>query len=152
MLAELAAWTLAAMAAFSGRDPTPYMRRLAADVAAVSHERPALGNAARTAALLASISASESGGFRDEVMDCRVNGDHGHSITAFQLHYGPPSACSMWMLAAKVALDRVESSLRRCGTLAEYTSGHCDRGVAIAKRYMERARKYAADHPMTIDE
>lgn len=100
-------------------DPSPAevarLDAFAADVAAAVDAAPALpfdGPAAREGAIGALlVVAHHEAGFRQEVIDCRVTGDHGRSVSAYQLHkgmaWGPFSReqlCASNQLAAGRAL------------------------------------------------
>lgn len=86
--------------------------------------------------VLARIARHESG-FRPEVADCRVRGDHGRSLGAFQVQPRTPAErkalCGPLEGQARIALARVEESLAWCGNLNGFTSGRCDRGSRAAK-------------------
>jgi len=147
---HLSAYVLGAMSFFAERDATPNMRAIADAITATSIERPSFGSAQRTALVLASIAASESGGFRDDVIDCRVLGDSGRSRGTYQIWGGPKQVCTDQLFAAHTALTIAEDSMRVCGTLAAYCSGQCNRGRAIARHYQDRAEKFAREHPMMM--
>lgn len=85
--------------------------------------------------------------FRAKVADCRIKGDGGRSLGAFQLQPRSDSeramACGDLSGQARLALSRVEESLRVCRHLPEaerlgiYTDGRCNSTKA---RRQSRAR------------
>lgn len=87
---------------------------------------------------LIKIARWESGGFRNDVVTCKVRGDHGAALGAFQVH--PFTAQERTDLCSKdlakqaaVALFHVNDSVRACkrqgyrgsNLLTVYTHGHC---------------------------
>ena len=87
---------------------------------------------------LIKIARWESGGFRQEVINCKVKGDHGQAHGLFQVHpwsqQEAKDCCSTDItVQAKIALDRVHYSVDMCkrfgkkgsDLLAGYTVGHC---------------------------
>lgn len=87
---------------------------------------------------LIKIARWESGGFRKEVINCKIKGDHGDAHGMFQVHPWNPEEkkdCCDPNIAvqAKVALSRVRISINMCkrfgktgaDLLTGYTVGHC---------------------------
>lgn len=153
--AALAPWLVAAMRAWAPTDAPAELARYAAfasDVAAVAVERPIAGTPAETAALLLAIASFESGGFRADVMACRITGDGGRSLGPWQTQRAPRSVCTDHRAAARVALDRIEESWTMCGRgeLAGYTAGRCSSTVGrrIGARYAARAREWLRAAPL----
>lgn len=91
------------------------LSQVAANIAAAVEESPVLpfeGSAAQeaTVLVLTAISAHESG-YRDEIRHCQWRGDHGQSVSMYQLHKGvswygqkEKSICSNEVLAGKLAI------------------------------------------------
>lgn len=114
----------------------------AAEVTRAVDAAPALpftGSAAREATIAALlVIAHHESGLRPEVIDCRERGDHGRSVSAFQL-LGPfgrgglsvDAVCSSNELAAGAALRVLELHAIRCtrsaplGWFRAYASGSC---------------------------
>jgi hypothetical protein len=89
-------------------------------------------------ALLAVTAEEETGGS----WDCAAVGDYGRSYSCFQVMvFGETRqrVQSEPYFAAWLALNRIRSSLRRCGGLEEYLRGDC-RALKQAKRRLNRAR------------
>jgi hypothetical protein len=87
---------------------------------------------------LIKIARWESGGFRKDVITCKVRGDHGQALGAFQVHpfneQERKDLCSADLAdQAKVALFHVNDSVKTCrmrgyrgsNLLTVYTHGHC---------------------------
>jgi hypothetical protein len=89
---------------------------------------------------LIKISRWESGGYRKDVANCKVRGDHGEAFGIFQVHPRNPKEskelCGTLVEQATVALDRIRESAIMCSKqgrrdsdlLAGYTVGTCVRG------------------------
>ena len=128
-----------------------YMQ-IASDIATVAKEEP-IGTPYQTGLLLASIASYESGGYRADVVFCRVSGDHDKAWGLFQSHAPREAVCRSLQDAARIALGQVRDSLERCASnpeatrLAAYTSGSCDRGWLAARRRWERAQEWLREHP-----
>lgn len=131
-------------------DPSPAeVTRLEAFAGDVSHavdvapEFPFRGPAAREGAIAALlVTAWHESGFRPAIVECRERGDHGRSITAFQLMrgmaWGPFSEeqlCGSVELAATRALA-VLTVHARCSTPRAiwrgYATGDCGRRARAA--------------------
>lgn len=153
--AGLVPWLVAAMRAWAPTEAPAELARYAAfasDVAVVAIERPIAGTPAETAALLLAIASFESGGFREDVMRCRVTGDGGRSLGPFQTQRASRTVCTDHKAAARIALDRIEESWALCGRgeLAGYTAGRCSSTVGrrIGARYVARARQWLRAAPL----
>lgn len=115
-------------------------------------ELPFRGPAAREATIAAlMVIAHHESGIREDVITCRVRGDGGRSITAWQLMtpwaWGGHSAselCASSELAASMALRVLVTHATRCtrsgpgGWLAGYASGSCARGSRAAETMCAR--------------
>lgn len=101
---------------------------------------PFVGAAAAevTALALVAIARTESLHFDERVLDCRITGDGGRSVSAFQLMRGPnwqgharEELCPSSALAAQLALDVLAGNAARCngtgpaGWFRGYASGSC---------------------------
>ena len=98
---------------------------------------------------LIKIARYESGGFREDVANCKVRGDHGKAHGLFQVHPWTKEEQKMlcsddFTKQASVALERVRESFRMCSRaglkgsdkLTAYTRGHCSKdGKAARLRY-----------------
>ncbi len=75
--------------------------------------------------------------FTRSVADCRVKGDHGSALGAFQVQPRSPVErrllCGPLDGQVRIALARIEESLAWCGNLNGFTSGRCDRGSRKAR-------------------
>lgn len=140
---------LAAITALARPAPAdvPRLERLAGDVVlAVELGADPFEDSTANALALVAIAWHESG-FRPEVADCRVAGDSGRSVTAWQL-MGPwawggasrADVCNHPALAAYLALGVLERHAERCprapwrAVFGGYASGSCGRPSAAASR------------------
>lgn len=140
---------LAAITALARPAPVdvPRLERLAADVVlAVELGPDPFGDPAANALALVAIAWHESG-FRPEVANCRVAGDSGRSVTAWQL-MGPwawggntrADVCNHPALAAYLALGVLERHAERCprapwrAVFDGYSGGRCGRASAASRR------------------
>ena len=108
---------------------------IAANVAAAVEESPALpfeGEAAQEATVLAlvAISAHESH-FRDDIRQCKVRGDHGASVSMYQLHSGViwrgnslKDICNNEVLAGKLAVRALVDAKSRLKTIRSMFRGY----------------------------
>lgn len=108
---------------------------IAASIAASVEESRALpfaGEAAQEATVLAlvAISAHESH-FRDDIRQCRVRGDHGASVSMYQLHRGViwrgnslKDICNNEVLAGKLAIQALVDAKQRLKTLRSMFRGY----------------------------
>lgn len=116
------------------RDPGK-LSQIAANIAASVEESPVLpfdGEAASEATVLAlvAISAHESQ-FRDDIRQCRVRGDHGASVSMYQLHSGViwrgnslKDICNNEVLAGKLAIRALVDAKQRIKTLRSMFRGY----------------------------
>lgn len=116
------------------RDPGK-LGRIAANIAASVEESPVLpfgGGAAQEATVLAlvAISAHESH-FRDDIRQCRVRGDHGASVSMYQLHSGViwrgntlKDICDNEVLAGKLAIRALVDAQQRLKTIRSMFRGY----------------------------
>jgi len=87
---------------------------------------------------LIKIARWETGGWRDDVVSCKVRGDHGEALGAFQVHpfndQEKAALCSPDVSKqAAVALHHLDESIAACqkagmknsNLLTAYTHGHC---------------------------
>lgn len=154
--AELVPWLVAAMQSWApaptDRDVARYQAfAVAVATASIEHPLPS-SSSTETAILLLSIASFESGGFRDDVMRCRVTGDHGKSLGPFQVQRSSRRVCVDHEYAARVALERVEQSWAMCGLgeLAGYTAGRCESsaGRRLSGLYVRRAAAWLRRAPL----
>lgn len=135
--------TLGAMLTLS---PAPDMT-LASAIAQAAEERPILGDAGeRTAVLLVSIAWWETG----RSFDCTRVGDHGRSVSCFQLMVCPGPRCAELRAdtyaAARVARDMLAASILACRAqpvadrLSLYTTGKCQTNRESRVRWGTAAR------------
>jgi hypothetical protein len=155
LLAAMLAWTPATDHAFTGEDGLSTVARyaaiarVAARVALDEEALPGLTHEESALALVA-VGSFESGGWRRDVESCRVGGDSGHTWTLWALWGDHDKVCADPDLAARVALDRLRSSLNDCrrlpevDRLSEYASGSCGAGRRESRHRWQRFRAWAA--------
>lgn len=139
---------------------------IARDIATVAldpAEEPAFAGAdgrARTALLLASIASFESG-YRADVDDGRVKGDHGTSVCLMQVRvfgktkegWTAKDLTEDRQKCFRVALRLVRTSFEWCKArvledrLAGYTVGSCREGEPLARARFGRAKTYWSKNP-----
>lgn len=137
--------TLARPPAVDVATEQPRLESFAAAIeSAVEHVETRLSRADAAMALVAI--ASHESGFASDVADCRRTGDHGKSITAFQLLRGPAwggysraDLCASPELAAHQALRVLAANGQRARTplgLFSAYAGHVRGGPSKAARDM----------------
>ncbi len=113
----MTALVLAAIVSLAPALPVPTAERYAADIVAACDDEWDL-----CAAMVAT--QFEESRFRAEVEDCRVTGDGGHAISAWQLHkhwrggYSQAEVCASNALAASLAASALVALSHRTGGLA----------------------------------
>ena len=158
VVAAMLAWTPPLEHAYTGETGLDTIARywgIARTVAEVSRTEEPLPGLSReeTALLLASVGSFESGGWRRDVEACDVGGDGSHSWTLWGLWGDRDKVCADPDLAARVALDRLRSSMTACvrlpvaERLAQYASGRCDGGHRESRHRWARFRAWVAAHP-----
>src|SRR5450631_1383827 len=166
MLEMVTTWLVGAMLAWvpplHDVDRTRY-ETIAKDLVAVAyddHEQPAFtgdGGRAKTALLMAAIASFESG-YRADVDDGRVTGDHGRSYCLMQVQVFDKTS-EGWTgkdltndrtKCFRAALKRIRISFDWCkehalaDRLAGYTSGTCRDGEPLSRNRFWRAQAYWA--------
>lgn len=124
-----------------------------------AEELPFTGPAAREATIAAlMVIAHHESGIREDIITCRVRGDQGRSITAFQLMRGfawgghsEAELCASNQLAATMALRVLQTHSTRCtrsgpgGWFAGYASGSCARpsraATAMCARWVRETQR-----------
>jgi hypothetical protein len=151
---DLATWTFLALVSWVPPEQHAYYERqhvtearywrVAAAIATAAAEAPLDGDAAWTAALLASTVAAESY-VRADVVECRKSGYGGSrpALGAFQLVAVARVACEL-DVAARAAREVLRGAFEVCkgppaDRMAWYLSGHCDRGLGQARWRYKRA-------------
>jgi hypothetical protein len=170
MLERVTLWLVGAMIAWvPTRTPADEARyaSIARDLATVvldPTEEPAFtgeDGRARTALLLASIASWESG-YRADVDDGRVKGDHGTSVCLMQVRvfgktkegWTAKDLTEDRQKCFRVALRLVRTSFEWCKArvledrLAGYTVGTCREAEPLARARFGRARNYWGKHPL----
>lgn len=171
MIELVTTWLVGAMVAWvpplHDADRVRY-ESIAHDVVAVAfdaQEQPAftgVDGRARTALLMASIASFESG-YRADVDDGRVTGDHGRSFCLMQVQVIGKTAegwtgqdlTSDRKKCFRAALKRIRISFDWCkdhaieDRLAGYTSGQCRDGEHLARDRFFRARSYWSRTPFS---
>jgi len=176
MVERLAMWLVSAMLSWSPpiklteTEQSRY-QAIARDVAAVafdSNEKPLFDGEdgrAKTALLMASIASFESG-FRADVDDGRVKGDHGTSWCLMQIRVIGKTRDG-WLgedlvkdrsKCFRVALRLMRESFSWCkersieDRLAGYTIGTCKENEPLARNRFYRARNWWKEHPLPAPE
>jgi hypothetical protein len=88
----------------------------------------------------------EESAYREDVISCRVKGDHGAALGAWQVHSRSTeeskALCQSLESSARVALSRIRESIAACASwpttwrLSAFASGRCDSdaGQRISRR------------------
>lgn len=128
------------------------------DIAAVADESPVFAGEdgpARTGLLLASIASFESG-YRADIDDLTVKGDHGASASILQIWVRPGEHPTDRRSFIRLGVERIKESFGACrgsvlaDRLALYASGHCDAGLRESRHRVERALRYWKASPFVL--
>lgn len=115
------------------------------------------GGRAKTGLVIVSIAAYESR-YKEDVITCKVGGDHGHSWSALQIQVRKSRVCESVLGSLQVGLDMIWESFNICrglklpDRLAEYTDGNSWLTEKAAKRSelrMNQAIHYWDKNPYT---